>query len=397
MSTLKQYFVGVASKYLSVVDATPKSNQHEIGSNKFTKILSDPGAEKLRFEATFILFSEDAIEPETCTDTVTYYDTRLNQAHRSAEYRLYYRTNPVTSKLRAGDYCIVAKLASGKLMIAFAPPDSDHEHRLQYLLGIEKASDEWVLKSEIEDSNLNLASSAILQALGFELLDPIEQFQEQVIHRFQGKFPTTREMSLYAQETFGQELDPRNEPDTALEEWMRREELLFRALEDVIIQTRLKSSFVSTDEFIAYSLSVQNRRKSRVGHALENHLEAIFKASGISFERGAYTEGNSKPDFLFPSRKSYLDATIGSPPLQMMAAKTTCKDRWRQILAEAERIPRKHLFTLETAISKNQTDEMRSHGVQLVVPPSVRETFSSSQQQEVIGLQQFIAMLKSPE
>jgi hypothetical protein len=33
----------------------------------------------------------------------------------------------------------------------------------------------------------------------------------------------------------------------------------------------------------------------------------------------------------------------------MLGAKTTCKDRWRQVLTEAIKIPHKHLFTLETA------------------------------------------------
>ena len=43
----------------------------------------------------------------------------------------------------------------------------------------------------------------------------------------------------------------------------------------------------------------------------------------------------------------------------MLAAKTSCKDRWRQVLAEADRIRTKHLLTLEPAISKIQTAEMR--------------------------------------
>ena len=42
----------------------------------------------------------------------------------------------------------------------------------------------------------------------------------------------------------------------------------------------------------------------------------------------------------------------------MLAVKSTCKDRWRQILAEADRLPVKHLLTLEPGISVAQTDEM---------------------------------------
>lgn len=35
----------------------------------------------------------------------------------------------------------------------------------------------------------------------------------------------------------------------------------------------------------------------------------------------------------------------------MLGAKTTIKERWRQVLEEANRIERKHLITLEPAVS----------------------------------------------
>jgi hypothetical protein len=108
MSNLKSYFSGVAVKYLSAVDATPsRSNQHEIGSNKFTAILGDPGSSKIPFEATFLYFNPDKDEPESTADVVTWYDSRVGQKHRSAEYRLYYRSNPVTDQLKEGDFCLI--------------------------------------------------------------------------------------------------------------------------------------------------------------------------------------------------------------------------------------------------------------------------------------------------
>ncbi|WP_419649887.1 type II restriction endonuclease [Thiolapillus sp.] len=121
------------------------------------------------------------------------------------------------------------------------------------------------------------------------------------------------------------------------------------------------------DSFISFSLSVQNRRKSRAGHALENHLEEIFISRQICYQRGATTENRARPDFLFPSGGEYHDPFFDSNLLTMLGAKSTCKDRWRQVLSEAERIPDKHLLTLETAISTAQTDEMRGHRLQLVV------------------------------
>ena len=42
----------------------------------------------------------------------------------------------------------------------------------------------------------------------------------------------------------------------------------------------------------------------------------------------------------------------------MLGAKSTCKDRWRQVLAEDEKISRKHLLTLEPGISEPQTHQM---------------------------------------
>jgi hypothetical protein len=77
----------------------------------------------------------------------------------------------------------------------------------------------------------------------------------------------------------------------------------------------------------------------------------------------------------------------------MLAVKSTCKDRWRQILAEADRIPEKHLLTLETAISRQQTDEMNEKDVQLVVPRQLHETFSVEQRKWLMDIGEFIALV----
>ena len=64
----------------------------------------------------------------------------------------------------------------------------------------------------------------------------------------------------------------------------------------------------------------------------------------------------------------------------MLGVKSTCKDRWRQVLAEADRIEYKHLLTLETSISKHQTDEMQAKNLQLVLPRGLHETYTPEQQ-----------------
>lgn len=189
-------------------------------------------------------------------------------------------------------------------------------------------------------------------------------------------------------------ISPIDDPDAALEAWMEHEEILFRALERSIVKEKLVSGFAEVDDFISFSLSVQNRRKSRVGHALENHLAAIFDANDLRYERGARTENNSRPDFLFPGSKEYHNTAIGSPPLRMLGAKTTCKDRWRQVLAEAARIPEKHLFTLETSISENQLREMNTASLVVVSTPTVLATYPIYQERMTITLNDFISIVR---
>lgn len=184
--------------------------------------------------------------------------------------------------------------------------------------------------------------------------------------------------------------------------WMEHEERLFRIFEKHLVGQRLKHGFGikgdDVDAFVDFSLSVHNRRKSRVGHAFEGHLEAVFSANKLAFERGRMkwqvTENNSKPDFLFPGFANYHDTLFPDERLFVLGAKTTCKDRWRQVLTEAARIKTKHLITLEAAISQNQTDEMHHAGLQLVVPSSIQETYSPAQQKWLLDVASFIELVR---
>jgi len=75
----------------------------------------------------------------------------------------------------------------------------------------------------------------------------------------------------------------------------------------------------------------------------------------------------------------------------MLAAKTTCRDRWRQVLNEAARIPVKHLLTLQEGVSEGQFREMTEAKVQLVVPEPLIEKFPRSIRPHIQTLESFIA------
>ena len=78
----------------------------------------------------------------------------------------------------------------------------------------------------------------------------------------------------------------------------------------------------------------------------------------------------------------------------MLGAKSTLKERWRQILTEAGRIPRKHLCTLEPSISNDQTDEIAKHAVQLVIPESFHETYTDTQKKQLWTVTAFVELIK---
>jgi len=162
-------------------------------------------------------------------------------------------------------------------------------------------------------------------------------------------------------------------------------------LEKFIVGERLKQGFKDVDDFVACSLSVHNRRKSRAGHAFENHLGEVFRAHGLAYERTVTVEDKAKPDFLFPGSAQYFDASFPVALLTLLGAKTSCKDRWRQVLAESARVKEKHIVTLEPAISANQLAQMRKHNLQLVIPAPLHATYPADDRAKLWDMATFIA------
>ena len=140
-----------------------------------------------------------------------------------------------------------------------------------------------------------------------------------------------------------------------------------------------------------------NRRKSRAGESLEHHLACIFTQNHLVFEEQVVTENNKKPDFLFPNAECYHNLRFPADDLIVLGAKTTCKDRWRQVLTEADRVDVKYLFTLQQGISKNQLREMHDSRLTLVVPTGYISSFRSEYRQEIRDLSGFIRIVKEKQ
>ena len=395
---LSEFFSGVAMKTLSAVEADPsRSHQHEFnGAKSLMKVFGEAG-EKQRFESLFIYLSDGDDEPVVAEGTLTWYDSRLKHATRT-EHRFYFPTNQVSMVAAEGDLLVIGRRPDNSLLVIIAQGGSTIASQVQWLFGVHPEHKGFSVREELEteQDRIHFASAFILEQLGIEPEEPAvaENYLDTMLTKFGGKLPPTVLFSAYARETVP-ELNPVNDPDAALLGWMEREEILFRTMEKHLLGDRLQKGFADdVDGFLAFSLAVQNRRKSRSGHALENHLEVIFTANGLRYERGAATEGKAKPDFLFPGSKEYKDAGYDAALLTMLGAKTTCKDRWRQVLAEAKRIDQKHLLTLEAAISSHQTDQMQEHNLHLVVPRGLHETFTPAQRLHLLNVSEFTALVR---
>ncbi len=397
---LSEYFAGVAVKRLSQVDADPRvSNQHEVGTTREMRAFLGENQQQ-KFDVNYIWLGEEQ-EGFAASGWATHYDTRLNQRDRSPEWRLYYETNAVTAVMQEGDTLFLALRPDATLLFIVVRAGSTIENQLLWLFGFDTQPGLKFVTQTYDgenDSALDFAARFILDELGIEFEDPNANSLDTIVDRYGLKFPRTGDFSALARQTLP-EIRAEDDADVALVAWLDHEEALFRRLERRIVSARIEEGFVSpegvdVDGFLTFSLSVQNRRKSRMGHAFEHHLAAVFEASGIAYVKGGKTERNNTPDFLFPGQDAYNDPAFPSARLSMLAAKSVCKERWRQILPEADRIPSKHLVTLEPGISTAQTDQMIAHAVQLVVPASIQQTYSPTQQSWLWTVTRFVAHVR---
>lgn len=209
------------------------------------------------------------------------------------------------------------------------------------------------------------------------------------------KFPTGEEIVAKTREL---------RPDSALpvdDRLIRRRDCefeIFKSVEEAVYLPRVGAGFTSIDSFISLAQTILQSRKSRSGTSLELHTRDILTEETFiaetHFSHRPVIEGGKRPDFLFPSTAAYNDNSFPKANLRMLAAKTTCKDRWRQVINEADRIETKHLLTLQEGVSENQFKEMREAGVQLVVPTKLHDAYPKSIRRHLLSLESFIAEVR---
>ena len=169
---------------------------------------------------------------------------------------------------------------------------------------------------------------------------------------------------------------------------MESEYRLFRLAERQLCRADIVRLFRDVDDFLQTASRILNRRKSRAGHSLENHTDHLLTEARIPHDMRPRIDG--RPDIVIPSADAYLDATYPDDRLFVVDVKTTCKDRWRQVLNEGRRVPNKHILTTQRGISAAQLTKMNDAHVTLVVPQSLHKDYPPESPMELLSVEAFI-------
>ncbi len=341
-------------------------------------LFDEPGRKGENKEKTVQIKWQDDFTTESC---MKYYGQRTRNEYRITRFG---RNFPFLQDENVGDLLIIAKFTE--------------EDYAGYVLSSDEDIDEFF-------AYFNLAPDETNQLIDIDGSvkpdEKIAQLLQSFVAQF-NNFPETRQMAQGARDCYNNaygiaENALRNKPDEVLLNWVDTEYRLFKCMEEKVYADVISKPFGSIEAFVQTANEVLNRRKSRAGKSLEHHLADIFTHNELVFEEQAITEDNKKPDFLFPNGECYHNMQFPADDLIVLGAKTTCKDRWRQVLTEADRVDVKYLFTLQQGISKNQLKEMHDSRLTLVVPHKYIASFPQEYQSEISDLTRFISLVRQKQ
>lgn len=161
----------------------------------------------------------------------------------------------------------------------------------------------------------------------------------------------------------------------------KRAELRHRAAEVIRIISSGGANLVSAivrgfPELDATFLSASQHRKSRAGRSFEQHIARLLRDGRVKFEEQAIT-GGRRPDFVLPGLRELKRKGRGSDEALVLSAKTTLRERWKQITLEKFNCDL-FLATVDDRISTEAIDDMARQQICLVVPETLKSSKEST-------------------
>jgi EcoRII C terminal/Restriction endonuclease EcoRII, N-terminal len=184
-------------------------------------------------------------------------------------------------------------------------------------------------------------------------------------------------------------------PDKALVKAYSLEYEIFQAVERQVCGNLISGRlFRNIDDFLKVASSIMNRRKSRAGRSLENHVESVLSAAGVPHQMRPNLGPDGTPDVIIPSVEAYFTNDYPVDRIFLVGLKTTCKDRWRQVTQEGPRVERKHLLTLQQGITQKQLAQMEAAKVTLIVPEPLHKYYPDDSPVQPLTVNAFVEAAK---
>jgi len=133
-------------------------------------------------------------------------------------------------------------------------------------------------------------------------------------------------------------------------------------------------------------MSLFQSRKARAGKTLENAVSLILRKAEVPFEPEKKSKGGGRPDFFIPNSRTYDEDPLNA---RILACKRTVRERWMQIIPEAQNQGIFYLLTLDADVADRTIRHMAKKRVYLVVPAKIKEN-SYPNSKNVITLDAFV-------
>lgn len=138
--------------------------------------------------------------------------------------------------------------------------------------------------------------------------------------------------------------------------------------QEVIDSQVAKSGTVNFEDMDKFFMSIFQSRKSRAGKGFEFTIRTMFERLSYPFSEQVNIDG-AKPDFVMPSESYFLQKPLDS---LIFTAKRTLRERWRQVVTEANKGYGYFLATLDDKVTSSQIEQASKHKIYLVVPNSLK-------------------------
>ena len=114
-------------------------------------------------------------------------------------------------------------------------------------------------------------------------------------------------------------------------------------------------------------LNASQQRKTRVGTGFEAHIRTMLEAGHIPHAEQAVVS-TRRPDFILPNKPLYVSRSADA---MVLAAKTTLRERWKQVPME-QRNCTVFLATMDEKVTRSAVKEMAHLQITLVVPEAFK-------------------------